>query len=112
MTRSPIRIAGISGSLRKGSYNTAALRALRELAAGRLDIDIITLHGIDLFDDDVEARVETRGWPPRTTKPATSSPGWSRNSPNGWIRKLHPHGTARAANLPTVEGTLIGIHHD
>jgi chromate reductase len=57
----PLRIAGISGSLRQGSYNTAALRALQELAADRLDIDIITLHGIELFNEDVEAQ----GWPPR-----------------------------------------------
>lgn len=59
MTDSRLNIAGISGSLRKGSWNTATLRALRALGKDRLDIDIITLHDIELFNEDVEAR----GWP-------------------------------------------------
>lgn len=59
-----LRIAGISGSLRKDSFNTATLRALRKLAPDRLDIDIITLHDIELFDEDVEAR----GWPPNVQR--------------------------------------------
>lgn len=60
----PLRIAGISGSLRKGSYNTAMLRTLKSLAADRLDIDIITLHDIELFSEDVEAK----GWPANVQK--------------------------------------------
>lgn len=59
-----LRVAGISGSLRKDSYNTATLRALKRLAHDRLDIDIITLHDIELFNEDVEAR----GWPPNVRK--------------------------------------------
>lgn len=55
-----LKIAGVSGSLREGSYNTATLRTLKALAADRLDIDIITLHDIELFNEDVEAK----GWPP------------------------------------------------
>lgn len=51
-----LKIAGVSGSLRQGSYKTATLRALKELAADRLDIDIITLHDIELFNEDVEAK--------------------------------------------------------
>jgi chromate reductase len=58
-----LRIAGISGSLRKGSYNTATLRALSRVAPD-LDIDIITLHDIELFNEDVEAR----GWPPNVQR--------------------------------------------
>ncbi|MDN2566294.1 NAD(P)H-dependent oxidoreductase [Aquibium sp. A9E412] len=53
------RIVGISGSLRQGSFNTAALHAAREMAADRLDIDVVRLNGLPLFDADVEAR----GWP-------------------------------------------------
>lgn len=54
-----IRIAGISGSLRKNSYNTATLHAARELAPEGMEIDIITLHDFPLFNEDVEAQ----GWP-------------------------------------------------
>ncbi|RDC72342.1 NAD(P)H-dependent oxidoreductase [Rhodovulum sp. 12E13] len=60
MTRT-YRVAGISGSLRKGSYNTATLRAAQELAPGSLDIDIVTLDDTPLFNEDVEAV----GWPDR-----------------------------------------------
>lgn len=54
-----IHIAGICGSLRKASYNAMALRAAAELAPGRVEIDIIRLHGIPLYDQDVE----DQGWP-------------------------------------------------
>jgi chromate reductase, NAD(P)H dehydrogenase (quinone) len=55
-----VRIAAISGSLREASYNTASLRAVAELASDTLTVDVITLEGIELFNEDVEAR----GWPP------------------------------------------------
>ena len=50
------RILGISGSLRAGSFNTALLRAAREVAGGDVELDIATLHGIPLYDGDAEAR--------------------------------------------------------
>ena len=55
------KVAGISGSLRKGSYNTATLRAAQELAPATLEIDIVTLEDVPLFSQDLEAQ----GWPPR-----------------------------------------------
>jgi len=55
------KVAGISGSLREGSYNTATLRAAQELAPDTLEIDIVTLEDVPLFNQDVEAQ----GWPPR-----------------------------------------------
>lgn len=57
---SPYRIAAISGSLRKDSYNTALLRAARELQPAALALDVITLEDTPLFNEDVEAV----GWPP------------------------------------------------
>jgi chromate reductase, NAD(P)H dehydrogenase (quinone) len=48
------RILGISGSLRQGSFNTALLRAARERAPDGTGIDVETLHGIPLYDGDVE----------------------------------------------------------
>jgi chromate reductase len=55
------RVVGISGSLRKASYNTATLRAAQEFAPESLDIDIVTLEDMPLFNEDVEAI----GWPDR-----------------------------------------------
>lgn len=60
MTRT-FKVAGISGSLREGSYNTATLRAAQELAPDDFDIEIITLEDVPLFNQDVEAE----GWPER-----------------------------------------------
>jgi chromate reductase len=50
------RILGISGSLRAASYNTALLRAAQALAGDGLDFPVATLHGIPVYDGDLEAR--------------------------------------------------------
>ena len=49
-------LGSISGSLRAGSYNTALLRAAQSLAASGIHFETATLHGIPLYDGDVEAR--------------------------------------------------------
>jgi chromate reductase len=49
------RLLGISGSLRKGSYNTALLRAARERLPEGTTLELTTLHEIPLYDGDVEA---------------------------------------------------------
>lgn len=51
-----IKILGFAGSLRKGSYNKALLRAAKELAPSALDIEIFDLAGIPLYNADVEAQ--------------------------------------------------------
>jgi chromate reductase, NAD(P)H dehydrogenase (quinone) len=50
------RILGISGSLRAGSFNTALLRAAQEEAGDDFSLEAATLHGIPLYDGDMEAR--------------------------------------------------------
>ena len=50
----PIRILGIAGSLRRQSYNRAALRAAVELAPADSTIDIFEIDGIPLFSQDDE----------------------------------------------------------
>jgi chromate reductase len=50
----PIRILGIAGSLRKGSYNHGALRAATELAPEGATIEIFELDGIPGFNQDEE----------------------------------------------------------
>lgn len=54
-------IIGISGSLRAGSYNTALLRAAALLMPSGVSLEIATIHGIPLYDGDLEAR---EGIPP------------------------------------------------
>jgi chromate reductase len=49
-----MRIIGISGSLRKASYNTALLRALISLQPQGMEIEPIRLNGIPVYDGDDE----------------------------------------------------------
>jgi len=60
-----ITIIGISGSLRKGSFNSALLRAAAELAPTGCTIEIGSIHGIPLYDGDVE---EAKGVPLEVTE--------------------------------------------
>ena len=50
------RIIGLSGSLRKKSFNTMLLRAAAEVAGDDVDIEVATLEGIPLYDADLEKR--------------------------------------------------------
>lgn len=47
-------LLAISGSLRKGSINTALARNARELVAPGIGVRVETLHGIPLYDGDLE----------------------------------------------------------
>jgi chromate reductase len=53
-------IIGISGSLRKPSYNSGLLRAAVETAPEDCTVDVVSIRGIPLYDGDVE---ETKGIP-------------------------------------------------
>ena len=48
------KLIGISGSLRRGSFNTALLRASAELVPVGAELTVETIHGIPLYDADVE----------------------------------------------------------
>src|SRR5919198_2823291 len=50
-----MRVLGIAGSLRVGSYNRALLRAARELAPAGMEIAEFDLRALPLYDGDVEA---------------------------------------------------------
>jgi len=49
------RIIGIAGSLRKGSYNAALLRAAAAVAPDGMEVEIAAIAGIPLYDGDQEA---------------------------------------------------------
>jgi chromate reductase len=55
MASTPLKILGLSGSLRRSSYNTAALRAAQELAGELADIEIASIADIPHYDADVQA---------------------------------------------------------
>jgi len=48
-----MKVLGISGSLRKGSYNTAALRACRELMPAGMTLEIAEIGDLPMFNQDV-----------------------------------------------------------
>src|SRR6185312_15205638 len=50
----PIRILGIAGSLRRGSYNRAALRAATKLVPEGAILETFELDGIPVFNQDEE----------------------------------------------------------
>jgi len=58
-----IRILGIAGSLRRESYNRAALRAATQLAPAGATVETFELDGIPLFNQD-----EEQNPPPKVTE--------------------------------------------
>ena len=57
-----VKILGILGSMRKGSYNRALLSAAVELAPAGAEIEVFELDGIPIFNQDLE------GTPPESVK--------------------------------------------
>jgi chromate reductase len=55
-----VRILGISGSLRRGSFNTAALRAAQQLAPSGMTLETFDIAPIPLYNEDVRQQ----GFPP------------------------------------------------
>jgi chromate reductase len=53
-----LRVLGIAGSLRSGSYNRVLLRATQELAPGHMQITLFDLAPIPPYNSDVEAQGE------------------------------------------------------
>jgi len=56
-----IKLLGISGSLRQGSFNTALLRAAAAVLPTETMLEVRTLRGVPLYDADLEA---SAGIPP------------------------------------------------
>ncbi len=50
-----IKVLGIAGSLREGSYNRGALRAAKELAPEGMEVEIFDIAGLPGFNQDQEA---------------------------------------------------------
>src|SRR5437762_13789313 len=59
------KIIGISGSLRRGSFNSALLRAAVEMMPAGAELKIESIEGIPLYNGDIEA---TQGIPQRVAE--------------------------------------------
>jgi chromate reductase, NAD(P)H dehydrogenase (quinone) len=64
----PLRIVGISGSLRRASCNTALLRAAAALAPSDVSFNILDVSGLPLYNGDLEAS--------GAIPPAGACPAW------------------------------------
>jgi chromate reductase len=53
-TSDPFHVLGISGSLRKASYNTALLRAAAELMPAGMTLETFDLLPLPMFNQDAE----------------------------------------------------------
>ncbi len=51
-----LRVLGISGSLRKGSYNTALLRAAIGLAPADVEVEVADISTLPLYNEDVRVQ--------------------------------------------------------
>lgn len=54
MTRAPIRLLGLSGSLRRASYNTALLRTAAATAPAGVEVAVHDLADVPFYHGDVE----------------------------------------------------------
>jgi chromate reductase, NAD(P)H dehydrogenase (quinone) len=51
-----VRIVGISGSLRKASFSTSLLKLLAEKAAPAIQIQVVTLDSLPLYNEDLDTK--------------------------------------------------------
>jgi len=49
-----VQVVGISGSLRRASFSTSLLRILAEKAAPAIDLQVVTLEDIPLYNEDLD----------------------------------------------------------
>ena len=56
LSRRPLRILAISGSLRKASFSTAILKALNHEEFPNITIAVRTLEGIPLYNEDLDTK--------------------------------------------------------
>lgn len=113
-----MNVIGISGSLRKDSFNTKLVRAMQELAPAGMHITIADIAGFPLFSEDIE-----KDFPPvvRKLKDAIAAadgvviatPEYNRSIPGplknavDWLTR--PYGDNSFAGKPMlVAGVSVG----
>ena len=53
-TNNRLHVLGLSGSLRKASFNTGLLRAAREVAPNGMEVSIYDIRDLPFYDGDLE----------------------------------------------------------
>src|SRR5918996_4167746 len=107
-----MRVLAISGSLRRGSYNTALLRAARDLAPPGVAVELYKgLDAIPAFNEDLEgsppAAVEDlRGWIAQADALLVATPEYNGSAPGALKNALdwasRPRGTAALVGKPVA----------
>jgi len=59
---SPYRVAAVVGSLRKQGYSLRTAQALAKLAPDTLKLEIVTLHGLSMYNQDLETASPPADW--------------------------------------------------
>jgi chromate reductase, NAD(P)H dehydrogenase (quinone) len=52
----PLRVLGISGSLRQASFNTALLRTAIDLAPAGIEVEVASIADLPFYDEDVRSK--------------------------------------------------------
>jgi len=104
------KIIGISGSLRRGSFNSALLRAAAALMPLGVELKIESIEGIPLYNGDVEA---SEGIPTRVAELKTAiaeanglllaTPEYNNSMP-GVLKNVIDWLSRPASDIPTVFG--------
>lgn len=108
-----MNIVGISGSLRKGSYNAALLRAMQELAPTDMQIETLDIGNLPLYNTDLEASFPAEAQALKTKVEAADgviivTPEFNRMIPGAlsnaidWLSR--PYGKNSLAGKPTLVG--------
>ncbi len=113
-------VVGFAGSLRRGSYNRALLRAATELAPSALHIMVLELDDIPLYSEDIEAAaappsvVQLRDAVRGTDGLLIATPEYNYGVPGvlkntiDWLSRP-PRDSALDGKVPAVMGASRGI---
>src|SRR3954463_7189547 len=100
-----MNVIGISGSLRKGSFNTAALRAAQGLAPEGMTIEVAQIGDLPLYNDDVRAA----GFPPPAQRPRAPPPPAAPHPPPERLRAQLAAADAILLVTPEYNYSISGV---
>ena len=99
-----VKLLGISGSLRRASYNSSLLRAATRLMPPDAQLEVASIRDIPLYDGDVEAQ----GIPPAVAqlKDAVAAAACS-TAPADGTRNIPSRGPGTSNTVPARESQRI-----
>jgi chromate reductase, NAD(P)H dehydrogenase (quinone) len=116
-----MRLIGISGSLRRASYNTATLVALGEVAPPDIEVVIVPLNGIPMFNEDDFAAdgfpssvAHLRGEIERADGVVIASPEFNHSMSGAlknaidWISRKPVSFSGKPVTIVSAAGSLLG----